>query len=232
MKKYFIFLILLTSIIACKRNASQTNNESANNQDSTSTSVDTSSVEIDSLAPVKNLIPKEGLPQGAKIVYVNIDTLQEKYQYFIDENKTVQYRLTQFENELKAKENAIITAGNAMQERYQEIQSKAQTLTPNEIKAAEMELQEKDQKIMKMQEDYQKYKDAKQEELLKKQDQLNQKIRKRIDTFLQEVAENNGWDYILTYSDITNPVLYGSKKFDVTQQIIIGLNEDYKSIKK
>ena len=234
MKNFLILAFALFSILACKNKTD--NNSNGDNKptlDSTSiSSSDTTSVEIDSLAPVKNLIPKEGLPQGAKIVFVNIDTIQEKYQYFVDENKTVQARLKQFENDMKARENKILAAGNSMQERYQELQAKAQSLTPNEIKAAELELQEKDQNLMKMQEDYQKYKESKQEELLKKQEQLNKKIRKRIDTFLEQVAENNSWDYILTFSDITNPVLYGNKKLDVTNQIIIGLNEDYKSIKK
>ncbi len=133
---------------------------------------------------------------------------------------------------MAGREKKIIDAQKALQVRFQELQSKAQTLTGNELKAAEVELQNKEMDILKMQENYHKYKETKEQELLKSQENTNKKIRERIDAYLAKVAEENGWDFILSYSDITNPVLYGTKKLDITSQILVGLNEDYKSIKK
>ena len=234
MKKVLFFGFIIFALAACKKDGKTTSDsDSASNSDTSAINIlDTASVQIDSTAPIKDNISIEGVPEGTKIVFVNLDTIQEKYQYFVDENKVNTARMKQIEAQMISKEKTIIAFQNAMQQRFQELNAQAQTMTPNEMKAAEIELQGKESELIKMQENYQKFKESKQEELLKKQEQLNKKIRKRIDAYLEKVAEAKGYDYILTYSDITNPVLFGNKKLNITDQLLIGLNEDYKSIKK
>lgn len=232
-KKIFFLSFIAILLIACKKDDKKAKENSGSKTDTSAVSTtDTASVDVDSTAPIKDIFPIEGVPEGTKIVFVNLDTMQEKYQYFVDENKANTARLKQLENVMIGKEKTILAAQNALQQRFQELQAKSQTMSPNEMKAAEIELQGKEQNLLKMQEDYQKFKESKQEELLKKQEQLNKKIRKRIDAYLSKVAEAKGYDYILTYSDITNPILYGNKKLDITNQLLKGLNEDYKAIKK
>jgi len=232
-KKILFLSLIVLMIFSCKKTDKNVNIGSGSKTDSTAINPnDTASVKIDSTAPIKGIIPIEGVPEGQKIVFVNIDTLQSNYQYFVDENKAVKARLKQLENELASKERAIVSYQSAMQRRFQELNEKAQTMSPNEMKTAELELQGKEKELMAMQESYQKFKDKKQEEMVKQQDALNKKIKKRIDAYLEKLAESQKWDYILTYSDLTNPILYGGKKLDITQQVVKGLNEDYKSIKK
>jgi outer membrane protein len=232
-KKILLSAMLLLTLIACKKEGKTSDGDKSSKSDTSAVSTtDTASVDVDSTAPIKDIFPIEGVPAGTKIVFVNLDTMQEKYQYFVDENKANTARLKQLENVMIGKEKTILAAQNALQQRFQELQAKSQTMSPNEMKAAEIELQGKEQNLLKMQEEYQRFKESKQEELLKKQEQLNKKIRKRIDAYLAKVAEAKGYDYILTYSDITNPILYGNKKLDITNQLLKGLNEDYKSIKK
>jgi outer membrane protein len=232
-KKILFLSVIALMIIGCKKTEKNGNADSGSKSDSTALNAsDTASVKIDSTAPIKGIVPIEGVPEGQKIVFVNIDTLQTKYQYFVDENKAVKARLKQLEIELATKERAIVSYQSSMERRFQELNEKAQTMSPNEMKTAELELQGKEKELRAMQENYQKYKDKKQEEMVKQQDALNKKIKKRIDAYLEKLAESQKWDYILTYSDLTNPILYGGKKLDITKQIIKGLNEDYKSIKK
>jgi outer membrane protein len=232
-KKILFLGLIILSIAACKKDGKTSEGDKSSKADKSAvTSADTASVDVDSTAPIKAISMIEGLPAGTKIVYVNLDTLQEKYQYFADENKANTARLKQLETQIVSKEKAIMATQSALQNRFQELQAKSQTMSPNDMKAAEIELQGKEQNLMKMQEDYQKFKESKQEELLKKQEQLNKKIKKRIDSYLEKVAEDNSLDFILSYSDMTNPILFGTKKLDITKQILKGLNEDYKSIKK
>ncbi len=233
MKKLILLSLLLLAVAACNNKKGADSKDGAETPDSTEISEkDTAALEIDSEKPIKKVYEIEGVPEGQKIVYVNLDSLQEKYQYFVDENERIKAKLSALEKELAGKEKKIVDAQKALQARFQELQSKAQTLTGNELKAAEVELQNKEMDILKMQENYHKHKEAKEQELLKSQEKTNKKIRERIDAYLAKVAEENGWDFILSYSDITNPVLYGTKKLDITSQILIGLNQDYKSIKK
>lgn len=220
-------------MFACNNDGKKSKDTQDLKSDTSAVSIkDTASVEVDSAAPVKVVSSIEGLPAGTKIVYVNLDSLQENYQYFVDENKSNTARLKQLESQMIVREKAILSTQNALQSRFQELQAKSQTMSPNDMKAAEIELQGKEQNLIKMQEDYQKFKEAKQEELLKKQEALNKKIKKRIDTYLEKVATDNSFDFILSYSDMTNPIMFGNKKLDITNQILKGLNEDYKAIKK
>lgn len=233
MKKILFLAIMVLAAASCKDKKNAEGSEGGDPADSINISEkDTAAIEVDSDKPIKKVYEIEGVPEGQKIVYVNLDSLQEKYQYFVDENDRIKAKLGTLEKELAAREKKIVNQQKALQTRFQELQSKAQTLTGNELKAAEVELQNKEMEIMKMQENYHKYKESKEQEMLKGQEQTNKKIRERIDAYLAKVAEENGWDFILSYSDITNPVLYGSKKLDITSQILIGLNADYKSIKK
>lgn len=232
MKKIFILVFLGLALFSCNKNGKKSGTESKKSDTTAVTAADTMPVKIDSTAPVKALIPDEKLPKGAKIVWVNIDTVQEKYQYFIDENKRMKAKLNQLDLEFAGKERTIISSQQSLQKRYEELQAKSETMSPNEMKAAEAEIQAKNQSIMKLQESYQIFKENKQAELMKNQEALNKKIRKRIDNFLTQVAEKQEWDYILTYSDLTNPILFGNKKLDVTKPVVEGLNEDYRDIKK
>jgi len=232
-KKIIVLAMMLLVAAACNNKKSADGKDGADKADTTNISEkDTAALEIDSDKPIKKVYEIEGVPEGQKIVYVNLDSLQEKYQYFVDENERIKAKLSTLEKEMAGREKKIIDAQKALQVRFQELQSKAQTLTGNELKAAEVELQNKEMDILKMQENYHKYKETKEQELLKSQENTNKKIRERIDAYLAKVAEENGWDFILSYSDITNPVLFGNKKLDITTQILVGLNEDYKSIKK
>lgn len=222
---------MVISMIACKSESQKSATESEGT-DSTEILIEDDSVEIDSTAPVIGLEPIKGLPAGTRIVWLNIDTLQEKYQYFIDENKLISDQLQKLDNEVKSRESAIMSAQTAFQNRLQELQSKAEMMSPNEIMAAQSELEGKEREIIGMNENYQKFKESRQIELLQKQESTNKKIKNRIDAYLEKLAEAQGFDFILTYSDITNPVLFGTKKLDITDAVIEGLNKDYKAIKK
>ena len=232
MIRILLLSLMVFAMAACKSESKKPATESEDTDTIEMLTFDDDSVEIDSTAPVIGLEPIKGLPAGAKIVWLNIDTLQEKYQYFIDENKIIMDQLQKLDNEVKSKEKAILSSQTAFQNRLQELQSRAELMSPNEIMAAQSELEAKEKEIITMNETYQKFKESRQMAMLQKQEATNTKIKKRIDTYLEKLAEAQGLDFILTYSDITNPVLFGSKKLDITEAVIDGLNKDYKSIKK
>jgi outer membrane protein len=223
--------MVIIAMIACKSESKKAVAES-DGTDTIETLTDVDSIEIDSSAPIVGLEPIKGIPAGTKIVWLNIDTLQEKYQYFIDENKIIMNQLQKLDSDVQSRERAIMSAQTAFQKRLQELQSRAEMMSPNEIMAAQSELEGKEKEIISMNENYQKFKESKQMELLKKQEATNKKIKKRIDVYLEKLAESQGFDFILTYSDITNPVLFGTKKLDITKAAIEGLNKDYQLIKK
>ena len=130
-KKIFFLSLIVILLIGCKKDDKKANENSGSKTDTSAVSTtDTASVDVDSTAPIKAISTIEGLPAGTKIVYVNLDTLQEKYQYFADENKANTARLKQLETQIVSKEKAIMATQSALQNRFQELQAKSQTMSP------------------------------------------------------------------------------------------------------
>ena len=155
---------------------------------------------------------------GLKIAYVDTDTIMAKYQYAIDLNeellaykdqqeKYYQQQMTQFQTDY----NNYLQTGASM------------TLTQQQAKEAELK-----QRMEKM--------STLEQELMAKvaERQLseNTKLLTAIFAFIREYnAANQQFDVILRKSFNDSPVLYANPAMDITEEILAGLNEEYKSVK-
>ena len=155
---------------------------------------------------------------GLKIAYVDTDTLMAKYQYAIDleeelraykdqQEKYYQQQMTQFQTDY----NNYLQTGASM------------TLTQQQAKEAELK-----QRMEKM--------STLEQELMAKvaERQLseNTKLLNAIFAFIREYnAANQQFDVILRRSFNDTPVLYANPAMDITDEILAGLNEEYKNVK-
>lgn len=155
---------------------------------------------------------------GLKIAYVDTDTIMAKYQYAIDLNeellaykdqqeKYYQQQMTQFQSDY----NNYLQTGASL------------TLTQQQAKEAELK-----QRMEKM--------STLEQELMAKvaERQLseNTKLLNAIFAFIREYnAANQQFDVILRKSFNDTPVLYANPAMDITEEILTGLNEEYKSVK-
>lgn len=155
---------------------------------------------------------------GMKIAYVDTDTIMAKYQYAIDLNeellaykdqqeKYYQQQMTQFQTDY----NNYLQTGASL------------TLTQQQAKEAELK-----QRMEKM--------STLEQELMAKvaERQLseNTKLLNAIFAFIREYnAANQQFDVILRKSFNDTPVLYANPAMDITEEILAGLNEEYKSVK-
>ena len=155
---------------------------------------------------------------GLKIAYVDTDTLMAKYQYAIDleeelraykdqQEKYYQQQMTQFQTDY----NNYLQTGASL------------TLTQQQAKEAELK-----QRMEKM--------STLEQELMAKvaERQLseNTKLLNAIFAFIREYnAANQQFDVILRKSFNDTPVLYANPAMDITEEILAGLNEEYKSVK-
>ncbi|MHB8258999.1 MAG: OmpH/Skp family outer membrane protein [Bacteroidia bacterium] len=156
--------------------------------------------------------------KDAKIAYLNIDSLDYKYQYIIDNSK-------EYANKQAAIENQLNSMATKFQNDYQEFQQAAQAGIKGEA-----ELNKQKAQLEQEQADAA----AKQKQL----ENLGEEVgKKRID-MLKKVSDfiakyNNGkFDYILAYttSNISS-VLYAKPGLDITKEIVDGLNTEYKTQK-
>jgi len=152
-----------------------------------------------------------------KIAYFDIDSLQEHYDYFKD-----------ISNEIKVKENNISSELSRMQGSFQnkikEWQSRGQNMTQSEGEAAQREYaqmqQRYEQRQVTLEQDLQKHKVEKMND-----------VRKKIEDYLKEYNKEKGYAFILSYEP-GFMLYYKDSLYDITNDVIKGLNTQYGGKKK
>jgi outer membrane protein len=150
------------------------------------------------------------------IAWINLDTLNEKYGYIAEQYKV----LEQEEKNLTTKLNAKMQAASS---RYQQLQEKAATMSPQEQEAAGMELQNMEAELKKYQEDQEgAYR--------KKQQEISDKLENNLDTYLKKINSSSQFDFIISYQQ-NGPVLLANDSLDITKIVLEGLNKEYETMK-
>lgn len=170
-----------------------------------------------STQPVVTDSSKQSNEKG-KIVYVNIDSLMEKYNFYQDSKNNLEGQIKNMQKEVEERATSI-------QKEYVGYQQKGDNMTPVEMQAAQKSLAAKEQSLNA-------YKAKVEESLMKQQQQLDKLLKDKINAYLSKKAEDHGYDYILSYTSAGIGMLYGSKQLDITNEVIGELNELYKNEKK
>ncbi len=154
----------------------------------------------------------------AKIAYVNIDSLDSKYKYISDYSKSIRIRQASLESSLN-------NMAAAFQQEYEAFQQsvKAGIKTEAELKRQQADLEQQQYNIANKERELQGIADevaAHQREMLK-----------NVSSFVAKY-NNDKYDYILAYSSNIGSVLYAKPGYEITKEIIDGLNQEYEAGKK
>ncbi|PRD54543.1 OmpH family outer membrane protein [Sphingobacterium gobiense] len=165
----------------------------------------------DSAAAVVNANNEE------KIVYINSDTLSEKYEYYKDVRTKLEAKVKKAQSDLQSK-------GQAFQREVAEYQQKAASMSASERQATEERLARKQDELGRL--DQNASASIAQDESTEFTNVYN-----TITEYLKKHAEEKGYELVLTYS-VSNPtVLYAEKKMDITAEVVEALNKEYKDKK-
>ena len=185
------------------------------------------SPEIAAVSTTKNENVKEtakvplqpGEIKPSKIVYINADTLFEKYQYVKEIKKETNAKQSRMESVYKEK-------AQLLQQDYMEYQQKASQgmISQDQAKTTEEDLSKRKTELDKMEEQINLLMDETQKK--------NQEIQKEINDFLKEYNKTGEYNYILAYTTIGGSILYASENLDITKDVVRGLNERYLDKKK
>lgn len=165
--------------------------------------------------PVENKEVK--VSDKPSIVYVNSDSLLNKYEYFKDIKSKFETKSKKAEEELKAK-------GTAFQREVAAYQQAAATMTADQRAATEQRLARKQQELQ----GYQQNAGA---ALQNEEGAENEKLYNRVADYLKKHAKDKGYKMVLTYSKNNSAVLFADESLDITAEVIKGLNDEYKSSK-
>jgi outer membrane protein len=156
-------------------------------------------------------------PVTLKIAYVDLDSIQEKYEYYKE-------KMNEFE---RKKENADRDLNSAFQkienERVAFVQ-KGQSITQVE---AENFQREYTRKMQNLENQKRNLENSIQNEGVKTMEEL----KKKINEFLAEYNESRDYSYIFSYSSNVNMLFYKDTALNITNEVIQGLNEAYNKTK-
>ncbi|MCO6501313.1 MAG: OmpH family outer membrane protein [Vicingus serpentipes] len=155
---------------------------------------------------------------NAKVGYINIDSLQEKYKLYEELINQLKAKQKKYEREITAKSSVF-------EKKVQEFQQKAATMTQFEGQIKQKELAEEEQKLYKMRDDFAvQFQDEERK--------LNDQFQKKVKTFIQEHNKTADFEIIIGASELGNLVLDHKKNIDITDIVVKGLNEQYQAEKK
>ena len=79
-------------------------------------------------------------------------------------------------------------------------------------------------RLMQMQKSLETRKQSLTDQLVKEQDDFNRDLKSRLDAFLGEYNKTHNYDYILSYSSGGSSILYANKQYDITKDVVDGMN--------
>lgn len=159
-------------------------------------------------------------PGNLKIAYVEVDTLLSKYNFCIDLNEAM----------MKKEENIRLTLNQkaaALDKDQKEFQKKYE----NNAFISPERAQQEYNRLMKMQQDLQALQNKLTNELATENQKNSLQLRDSINVFLKAYNKTKGYNLILSNTGFDN-LLYADSSFNITQEIIDGLNARYTSASK
>lgn len=151
-----------------------------------------------------------------KVIYVNTDTLNSKYEF-------IQNELKQLEQEKNRLQGQIQGKAMALQQEMVDFQGRLQ----KGLFANEDEARKKEYELLQKEENLGMLREQLSNQLMDMEIKKNLAIQKEVHDFMKSYNKDKGFDYILGYQP-GNVILYANDSLDATNEIIEGLNKLYR----
>ena len=154
-----------------------------------------------------------------KIAYVEVDSLMTQYEFCKEFTLIIQKKSNNARNTLNQKGQAL---QNAMQNFQQKLQNNGFT--------SREQAESQQNAIQRQQQSLQELQARLENELANETQKYNEGLRDSLMHFLNKYNKDKKYDLILTKQG--DNILYAAKRFDITNDVINGLNKGYKSTLK
>ncbi|MFN3917799.1 MAG: OmpH family outer membrane protein [Flavobacteriales bacterium] len=155
-------------------------------------------------------------PGSILVAYIDEDTLSESYEYAIEIRNKIEKNTKEAQGKVEARIRQF-------QQEYQKASEKAPTLYQDELAKLEKELMDKEQAVMKFQQQVE-------DNVLKFQEAEFKKYNEFTRNAINTLAEKMGYDIIFIKKPGTS-FIYINNQFDITDEVISYLNKEYKNRK-
>jgi outer membrane protein len=161
--------------------------------------------------PVAEVSAEAG--NGMRIAYIEIDTLTSQYEFAKQKSLELEKKGTNARNTIQAKSQQFEKKAAAFQ---QKLQSNGFT-SREQAEAEQAALQREQQNIMALQQRLEN-------ELASEQQKFLQAFQDSLDNYLKAYNKAKKYDMIVNKA----AVLYADKRFDITSEVVKGMNNRYK----
>ena len=160
---------------------------------------------------------EDGSISGLKVAYVDVDSLLAKYNFCIDLNEAMVKKSESVRATLNQKSRELENQQNDFQNKYQ-----------NNAFASQERAQQEYNRIIKLQEDLQTLSDKLQTELATEQEQNSMLLNDSIKSFMKDFVAERGYNFVFTNTGLDN-LLFADQAYDITKEVVDGLNARYSS---
>ena len=150
-----------------------------------------------------------------KIAYVELDTLMSQYQLYKDYSEVLTRKGNNIQKTLAQKQRALESHAASFQKKYE---SNGFT-TRDEVERAQASIQKEQNELAELA-------DRLQNEFAMEQARINDEARDSIQSFLKRYNKTKKYDYVMVKAG--DNLLIANPKFNITEDIVKGLNKRYK----
>lgn len=158
----------------------------------------------------------EESPRPVVLAYVNGDTLNERYAFIVEKSE-------QLESKMKAAEARVKKEYGTRQQEWQSLMAYAEKNQNMSDKEA-MVLQNR---MAELQAEMDQIQQREMGTLQKQEAKLQEELQKRVNKFLEVYSKQKGIDYVVNHQSSFQVLLYGSSAYDITDEVLAGLNAEY-----
>ena len=148
---------------------------------------------------------------STKVAYFEIDSIQNSYEFFKEVKSALQVKDMENAKELTALKNAFAA-------KYQDLQKNGRSLSQAEIASRQQEL-------AALEKNYTNKEQQLSQELQEESFKRLQEVKKKIEAFLEKYNKHKEYAYI--FSSNADLMYYKDTAYDITSDIIKGLNSEY-----
>jgi outer membrane protein len=154
------------------------------------------------------------IPSDIKIAYINSDTVLKYYDFFKSNVEKLEAKGKKLDQDLQNRAQSLQNDITAYQRNYG-------SMTIGQAKAVEEDLGKKRQNL-------ELYQRSLEQGLMEDQAKVQEELYLKITDYLKVYAQDKDLQVVLKYNT-SSDLLYGGSGIDVTQDVIKGLNELYKT---
>jgi Skp family chaperone for outer membrane proteins len=179
------------------------------------------SVGVDENVPVAAAFSGDGGPRATVVAFVNGDSLNIKYDFIAEKSKDLDQKMIAAEERVKKEYGP-------RQAQYEQNMRYAQE-HPDMSEAEAMALQ---QDMERLQVEMDEIQQREVGVLQKKEAQLQEELLNRVNQYLAKFTKERGIDYVINKQSEFQVLLYGNPDYDITSEVIAGLNAEYAAEKQ